>query len=123
MQGDDLKALREMISQQMGMPVEQMLSQRAELESALPPEGKKLFDLIEKLFGDGAQAAAPAQAVPSFMDEFTDKGDGTIQADDGDTSITIKKGALPPPPPGAATGGDPFMPGAGDPFAASVPPV
>ena len=41
------------------MPVDELLERKEELEKELPPEGKKLFVLMERLFGkDGPPAAA-----------------------------------------------------------------
>ena len=33
------------------MPVDELLERKEELEKELPPEGKKLFVLMERLFG------------------------------------------------------------------------
>ena len=40
---EELDSLKEMMESQMGMPVDELLERKDELEKELPPEGKKLF--------------------------------------------------------------------------------
>ena len=61
---DDLQSLRGMMEQQMGMPVDELLERKDELAKDLPPEGQKLFALMERLFGkDGKGPTADAGAA------------------------------------------------------------
>ena len=54
---EELDSLKQMMESQMGMPVDELLERKEELEKELPPEGKKLFVLMERLFGkDGPPA-------------------------------------------------------------------
>ena len=43
---EELESLRGMLSQSMGMPVEEMLERKEELMARLPAEGKPVHDLI-----------------------------------------------------------------------------
>lgn len=66
---EDLESLKAMLSKSMGMPVEEVLERKEELQKELPPEGKKLFDLIERLFAkDGGGEMKSAEAADSEVD-------------------------------------------------------
>ena len=91
----DLAELRKMISQQMGMDVEELLRRREELEKELPPEGKKLFVLIDRLFGEGGGATPAAAAAPPDV-ELGPPGEGLS---DEETEVSVRQtGASLEPP-------------------------
>ena len=97
-QPEDLASLKDMIAQSMGMPVDELLSRRAELEAELPPEGKKLFELIERLFGESADSGAAGAAGGG------DAALGAFDEDDDETmKVTIREKGAPAPAPPAAT--------------------
>jgi len=83
----DLAELRKMISQQMGMDVEELLRRREELEKELPPEGKKLFVLIDRLFGEGGGATPAAAAAPPDV-ELGPPGEGLS---DEETEVSVRQ--------------------------------
>ena len=92
----DLEELKSALSQQMGMSVEEMLDRKEELSAQLPPEGKKMFDLIERLFkpgrggppGGGAQGGGASKAQPPSSPEIAD------QIEVPGLSVAVRPGAL-----------------------------
>lgn len=98
-QPEDLASLKDMIAQSMGMPVDELLARREELQAEMPPEGRKLFTLIERLFGDGSKPSTAAANSGEAM------AGGEAAEDDpySSTVVTVREGALPPPPPPAPT--------------------
>jgi len=95
-QPSDLAQLKEMISSSMGMPVEELLRRKDELQAELPPEGKKLFTLIERLFGEGASSlkSAGGSDMGSRGANVVDPAD---DLDDENVKVTVRAGALPTP--------------------------
>ncbi|KOO20816.1 hypothetical protein Ctob_000024, partial [Chrysochromulina tobinii] len=82
MQPEDLASLKGMISQSMGMPVEELLRRKDELQQGLPEEGKKLFTLLERLFGDGAKTkGAKTGGAGGKSDKLKSAGAGKGAAD------------------------------------------
>jgi len=91
---EDLESLKGMLAQSMGMPIDEILERKEELQKELPPEGKRLFDLIERIYKP-ATAAGPADAGVSPPEEEEDA--------DGMT-VTVRTGVVvPPPTPSAGT--------------------
>lgn len=103
-QKEDLESLKGMLAQSMGMPVEEILERKEELQAELPPEGKKLFDLIERLFAkdEGKGSDSMKSAEPEALDPDLVGADGM--------KVTVKTKALPadliddsaPPAPGTS---------------------
>ncbi|KAL3933323.1 MAG: hypothetical protein SGPRY_000332 [Prymnesium sp.] len=86
---EDLESLKAMLSKSMGMPVEEVLERKEELQKELPPEGKKLFDLIERLFAkDGGGEMKSAEAADSEVDP------DLLGADE--MKVTVKKVPIKP---------------------------
>merc|ERR1719393_1243666 len=84
---EDLDSLKEMLSQSIGMPVEEMLERKEELQKEMPPEATKLFDLIERLF-DQKQAAPKSKAKAAPAPPGAD-------LDDENVKVTVRPKARP----------------------------
>jgi len=85
---EDLESLKGVLSQSMGMPVEEMLARKDELQEALPPEGRKLFDLIERLYKPQAEGAARPEAP-------ADSPPAEEPLDDTGVKVTVRSGLSP----------------------------
>jgi len=98
---EDLESLKEMLAQSMGMPVEEVLERKEELQKELPPEGRRLFDLIERLYKPSARGVATPHQEAGGMQA------GEEIESDADVQVTIRAGAVSPqpaaPPPGTAS--------------------
>merc|ERR1719253_701368 len=85
---------------QMGMPVDELLERKDELEKELPPEGKKLFVLMERLFGkDGPSAAVEAGGL-TMPEEIPDDPSVKVTISEKKLPVVPDVAAPPPPPPG-----------------------
>ena len=97
---EELDSLKEMMESQMGMPVDELLERKDELEKELPPEGKKLFVLMERLFGkDGPSAAAEAGGL-TMPEEIPDDPSVKVTISEKKLPVVPDVAAPPPPPPG-----------------------
>ena len=60
LQPEDLAHLKDLIASSFGMSIEEVLARKEELQAGYPEEGKKLFDILERLFGDPSKTKTRA---------------------------------------------------------------
>merc|ERR1719237_1111057 len=89
LQGEDLASLKGQLAQSMGMPVEEVLRRKDELKREMPPEGQKLLDLIDRLFGEGSMVTASSAAAADVAKPAEDS------MDDRGFKVTVKKNTVP----------------------------
>lgn len=110
-QPEDLASLKDMIAQSMGMPVDELLARREELSAEMPPEGQKLFELIEKLFGDKSKAGGSSLPGAAAGADAQAGAEAAAEEDDG-MKVTIREKKTSPDP-SAATPAPPAAEDAG----------